>query len=136
MNSRWFLGLGLGVVVLSFLGWCSRQAPHSRSWETKATPTDKPAVNFVISTRNEGEPFLERVVLSSEDPQTGKLVKRWMDFRILAGGRDRITFELKAAPGEIHELTLPREFSSSFKAELKSKSSGTVDVLQFDDVRK
>lgn len=135
MNARWYLGLGLGAALLFFLGWC-RPTALTRSWETQLSPTDKPAINFVIATRANGEPFLRKVILSGEDPHSGKVVKREVDFKVIAPGRDKIAFELKEVPGEVHELALPQQLSGSFKVELKSVSTGTTEVLQFDEMRR
>ena len=133
MKTRWLHCPGIAVVAF-FLG-CS-PAAKTRTWETTVSPTDKPSVNYVISVRAGGEPLLKNVALWVDDPHTSKTVKQGMDFKIISSTRDKIEFELKEDPGDVLELSIPSVMGSSFKADLKSKSSPSVEVLQFDEILK
>lgn len=135
MKTRWYLVLALGLgVALLLVAWYGQTA-WVRSWETRVAPTDKPAVNFVISFRGDGAPFLKRVWLCAEEPRSGKLIKRVMDFNARSVGHNKIEFELKEDPRDIRELALPPTLDGSFKAKLRSKSTGATEELHFDEVR-
>lgn len=135
MKARWYLALGLGLGTVLFILGRYGQTAQARSWETREAPTDKPAVNFVISSRGDNAPFLKQVWLCAEEPRSGKLIKRAMDFTSRSIGHDEIEFELKVDPGDLHELTLPPVFGGSFKAEMRNKSTVSTEELQFYEVR-
>jgi hypothetical protein len=135
MKARWYLALAVGLAaVLLLLGWHGQTA-QTRSWETNVEPTDKPAVNLVISFRDDGAPILKKVWLCAGEPRSGKVIKRAMDFSARSIGHDEVEFVLKGDPGKPLELTLPPSPGGSFKAVLKNKSSGSMEELQFDEVR-
>lgn len=128
LNLCWLVGL-CGLLMA-----CGRQAPL-KYWQTNETPTDKPVVNYVVSQNADGELDLAQVTLRAENPQEGGLQEHEMAYVVTRRTKEKITFELEEAPGQIVALTFPPDLGKSFEAEC-SRGGGSSRSLVFRQIKR